>query len=45
MYGTYGWSAAKYHSDLFMDLANDVKLPDWFVIEEKNLKKVDFQNF
>lgn len=40
MYGSYGWAAVKYHSDHFMDLANSIKLPEWFIPEQKDMEQV-----
>lgn len=42
MFGSYGWSAVKYHSDYFMDLANAVRLPAWFVAENKDMEQVKY---
>ncbi|XP_066926746.1 uncharacterized protein [Clytia hemisphaerica] len=37
MYGAYGWSALQYHSEYFFELTNSIALPEWFVVEDKDM--------
>ena len=40
-----GWSGPKYHGEYFLDLADDLKFPDWFDPEKEDMDQVYCLNF
>ena len=40
LFGVYGWPGPKYHSDVFVDLADDLKVPEWFKPSSKDMNQV-----
>jgi len=40
MFGIYGWASPRYHSDLMMDLTNNLQLPEWFKPADRDISQI-----